>query len=110
MGAGVCINSEQPTDTQAWGRSGEGRGRALLHYLRVPVEGGVVQGGAPAAVRHVDAAQQRDDDLGAAQGVVGGRHVQRRLPVLVPGVHVGRVTDQHADRLLWTGGEVCERV
>lgn len=58
-------------------------------YLSVAVEGGVMQRGAPAAVRHVDAAQQRDDHLGAAQSVVGGGHVQRRLPVLVSRVHVG---------------------
>lgn len=58
-------------------------------YLSVAVEGSVMQGSAPAAVRHVDAAQQRDDHLGTAQSVVGCSDVQRRLPVLVPGVHVG---------------------
>lgn len=58
-------------------------------YLSVAVEGSVMQRGATAAVRHVDAAQQRDDHLGTAQGIVGCCHVQRRLPVLVSGVHVG---------------------
>ena len=60
----------------------------------------MVQRRAPAAVRHVDAAQQGHDDLGAAQRVVGRRHVQRRLPVLVARVHVRRVADEHAHRLL----------
>lgn len=64
------------------------------------VEGSVVQGGASAAVRHVDTAQQRDDDLGASQRVVGCSDVQRRLPVLVPRVHVSRVADQNSHRLL----------
>lgn len=58
-------------------------------YLGVAVEGSMMQRGASAAVRHVDAAQERDDHLGAAQSVVGRCHVQRRLPVLVSGVHVG---------------------
>lgn len=58
-------------------------------YLSVAVEGSVMQRGAPTAVRHVDAAQERDDHLGTAQSVVGCGHVQRRLPVLVSGVHVG---------------------
>lgn len=65
------------------------RERAGAQYLGVPVEGGVVQGGAAPAVRHVDAAQQGDDGLGAAQRLIGGRHVQRRLPELVTRVHVG---------------------
>lgn len=58
-------------------------------YLSVAVEGSMMQRSASAAVRHVDAAQERDDHLGAAQSIVGRCHVQRRLPVLVPGVHVG---------------------
>lgn len=64
------------------------------------VEGGVVQRGPPAAVRHVHAAQQRDDDLGAPQGVVGGGDVQRRLPVLVPRVDVCGVSDQNPHSVL----------
>ena len=67
----------------------------------------MVQRGASAAVRHVDAAQQGDDDLGTSQGVVGGGDVQRRLPVLVPRVHVGRVSVQNSHGLLRT--EVTER-
>lgn len=58
-------------------------------YLSVAIEGSVMQRGAPAAVRHVDAAQERDDHLGTAQSVVGCGDVQRRLPVLVSCVHVG---------------------
>lgn len=71
-----------------------------IPYLSVAVEGGVMQRSASAAVRHVDAAQERDDHLGTAQSVVGCCHVQRRLPVLVSGVHVGRVVNQDADGLL----------
>lgn len=74
--------------------------RRSLQYLSVAVEGSVVQGGAPAAVRHIDAAQQRDDDLSAAQWIIGCSDVQRRLPVLVPSVHVRWVTDQNSHRLL----------
>lgn len=69
-------------------------------YLSVAVEGSVMQRGAPAAVRHVDAAQERDDHLGTAQSVVGCGHVQRRLPVLVSRVHVGWVVNENSDRLL----------
>lgn len=47
------------------------RASALALYLRVPVESGVMQGGAPPAVGHINAGQHGDDDLGAAQGVVG---------------------------------------
>lgn len=71
-----------------------------LSYLGVSVEGGVVQGGPTAAVRHVYAAQHRDDELGTTQSLIGGGHVKRRLPVLVACVHVGRVTDQYEHRLL----------
>lgn len=80
-------------------------------YLSVAVEGSVMQRSAPATVRHVDAAQQRDDHLGTAQSVVGCSDVQRRLPVLVPGVHVGRVVNQDSDRLLRNKtrlGGVCD--
>lgn len=69
-------------------------------YLGVAIEGSVVQRSAPTAVRHVDAAQERDDHLGTAQSVVGRGDVQRRLPVLVSRVHVGRVVNQNSDRLL----------
>ena len=41
-------------------------------YLCVAVESGVVQGGATPAVWHIDTAQQRDDDLSAAECFVGG--------------------------------------
>lgn len=71
-----------------------------LQYLSVAVEGSVMQGGTSAAVRHVDATQQRDDDLSASQRIIGCSHVQRRLPVLVPRVHVGRVADQNSHCLL----------
>lgn len=59
-----------------------------------------MESGAPAAVGNVDAAQQRDDDLGALNGVIGCGHVQRRLPVLVPGVDVSRVVEQDANHFL----------
>lgn len=58
-------------------------------HLSVAVKGSMMQCSASAAVRHVDAAQEGNDHLGAAQSVVGCCDVQRRLPVLVSGVHVG---------------------
>lgn len=64
------------------------------------VEGSVVQSSSSAAVRHIHAAQQGDDDLGTSQGVIGCSDVQRRLPVLVPGVHICRVADQNLHSVL----------
>lgn len=64
-------------------------------HLDVAVEGGVVQRRAPAAVRHIDTAQQGDQDLRTFHCLVGSCHMQRRLPVLVPGVDIGRVLDEH---------------
>lgn len=58
-------------------------------YLSVAIEGSMMQRSASAAVRHIDAAQERDDHLGTAQSIVGCCDVQRRLPVLVSGIHVG---------------------
>ena len=68
-----------------------------LDYLRttnldVSVERGVVQCRATRSVRDVDVGEERDEVLGALDTVVGGRHVQRRLPVLVASVDVSCVT------------------
>lgn len=71
-----------------------------LQYLSVAVEGGVVQGSSSASVRYVDATQQRDDDLGTSQGIIGCGDMKRRLPVLVPSVHVSRVANQNSHSLL----------
>ncbi len=71
-----------------------------LQYLCVPIKGSVVQGGASPAIWNIDAAQERDDDLSTAQGLVGGSDMQRSLPVLIPCVNIGRMTDQHANGLL----------
>lgn len=71
-----------------------------MQYLSVAIEGGVMQSGPSASVWHVNAAQERDDDLSTAQSLVSGRDVQRSLPVLIPRVNIGRMPDQHADRLL----------
>lgn len=69
-------------------------------HLHVAVEGSMVQGRAAAAVGNIDAAQQGDDHLRTPHGLVGGRHVQRGLPVLVPRVDVSRVLNQDLHRLL----------
>lgn len=82
---------------------------SLILYLGVSVEGGVVQGSSPATVRHVHAAQQWDDELGATQGLIGSCHVKRSLPVLVTCIHVSRVTDEHPHRLLNTKEVVVKK-
>ena len=71
--------------------------------LQVSAEGRVVQRGAARPVRHVDVAQQRHQRLGAAHRLVAGGDVQRRLPVLVAGVDVGAVLQQHGHCLLGGG-------
>lgn len=68
--------------------------------LYVSAEGGVVQSRASRAVRHVDVAEQRDQSLGAAHRLVAGRDVQRRLPVLVPGIDIRAVLQQHRHGIL----------
>lgn len=72
--------------------------------LNVSAEGRVVQRRAARPVRHIDVTEQRHEGLSAAHGLVGGGDVERRLPVLVPRVHVGRVLQQHLHRLLRMGG------
>lgn len=76
-------------------------------HLYVSAEGGVVQGGATRPVRHVDVAEQRDQSLGATHRLVARCHVERRLPVLVPGVDIRTVLQQHRHSVL--GTEVCKR-
>lgn len=56
--------------------------------LHMSTEGSVVQGSASCPVRHVDVAEQRDQSLGTAYRLVASRNVERRLPVLVPGVNI----------------------
>lgn len=58
-------------------------------HLHMAIQGCVVQGRAPASVRDVDAAEQRDDHFRTLDGLVGRGHVQGRLPVLVPRVDIG---------------------
>lgn len=72
--------------------------------LDVSAEGCVVQRCAAGPVRHIDVAEQWHEGLGTAHGLVGGGDVERRLPVLVPCVHVRRVLQQHLHRLLRMGG------
>lgn len=71
-----------------------------LSYLQMAAEGCVVQRRAARPFRHIHVAEQRDEGLGAAHGLVGRGYVQRSLPVLVPGIHVCRVFQQHLDGVL----------
>lgn len=71
-----------------------------LSYLQMAAEGCVVQRRAARPFRHIHVAEQRDEGLGAAHGLVGRGDVQRSLPVLVPGIHVCRVFQQHLDGVL----------
>ncbi len=54
----------------------------------------------PGAVRHVHVGQHRHKVLGAANGVIGGGDMQRRLPVLVPCVDIRLVTQKNLHRVL----------
>lgn len=49
----------------------------------------------PASVRDVDTAQHGDDDFRTLHCLVGSRHVQWGLPVLVPSVDIGRMLNQY---------------
>lgn len=71
-----------------------------VYHLSVAVEGSVVESSASTTIGHVDAAQQWDDDFSASQRVIRCSDMQRRLPVLVPRVHVSRVADQDSNSLL----------
>ena len=55
---------------------------------------------APGPVGNIHIAEQGDQRLGTADRLVGRGDVQRRLPVLVTGVDVRRVFQQHLDGLL----------
>ncbi|TNN62325.1 hypothetical protein EYF80_027442 [Liparis tanakae] len=68
--------------------------------LYVSTEGRVVQGSASRPVGHIDVAQQRDQSLGAAHRLVARCDMERRLPVLVPGVHICTVLQQHCHCIL----------
>uniref|UniRef100_A0A6B0V2U6 Putative secreted protein n=1 Tax=Ixodes ricinus TaxID=34613 RepID=A0A6B0V2U6_IXORI len=59
-----------------------------LHHRGVPIAGGVVQAGPASPVGDVHVVLERNYELGARDGVVGRRNVQRSLPKLVPGIHV----------------------
>lgn len=69
-------------------------------YLKMATEGRVVQRSPARSVRHIHIAEQRDEGFGAAYGLVCCGDVQRRLPVLVSGIYVGGVFQQHLDSLL----------
>jgi len=60
----------------------------------------MVQAGTPRPVGHVDIGQERDDELGALDRIVGGCNMQRSLPVLVASIDIGLVPQQHFHRLL----------
>lgn len=57
-------------------------------HLLEPALSRVVQGSPAGAVCHVQVAQMGQQRFGAAGGAVGSRHVQRRLPELVPSVRL----------------------
>lgn len=64
-------------------------------HLHMAVQRGMVQGCAPPSVGDIDAAQQGNDHLCTLDRLVGGCHVERGLPVLVPRVDVCRVLNQN---------------
>lgn len=69
-------------------------------YLKVAAEGCMVQRGPAGSVRHVHIAEQRDEGFGTAHSLVRCGDVERRLPVLVSGIYIRRVFQQHLDGLL----------
>lgn len=63
-------------------------------------EGCVVQSSPACSVRHVHIAELRDEGFGTAHSLVCCGDVKRRLPILVPGIYISRVFQQHLDGLL----------
>lgn len=63
-------------------------------------EGCMVQRSPARSVRHIHIAEQRDEGLSTAYSLVCCGDVKRRLPVLVSGIYVCRVFQQHLDSLL----------
>ena len=59
-----------------------------------------MEAGSAHPVRDVDVGHGRDEEPHAGDGVVGGRHVRRRLPVLVPRVLRGAVGEENLHALL----------
>lgn len=72
----------------------------LGKYLKMAAEGCVVQSSPASSVWHVHIAELRDEGFGTAHSLVRCCDVKRRLPVLVPGIYVSRVFQQHLDGLL----------
>lgn len=68
--------------------------------LYVSTEGSVVQGSASRPVRHVDVAKQWDQSLSTAYCLVASCNVERSLPVLVPGIDICTVLQQHRHCIL----------
>ena len=71
-----------------------------VSYLVMRKVGREVEAGSAHPVRDVDVRHGRDQEPHAGHGVVGGRHVRRRLPVLVPSILCSAVREQHLDALL----------
>lgn len=63
-------------------------------------KGSVVQGSASCPVRHIDIAEQWDQRLSTAYCLVTSSYMERRLPVLVPGVNIRTVLQQHRHCIL----------
>jgi hypothetical protein len=59
-----------------------------------------VQAGPPHPVRNVYVCHLRNYELHASDGVVRGRHVRRRLPVLVARILVGATMEKDRDGIL----------
>lgn len=94
-----------------------------VSYLQMAAKSCMVQRRAAGPFWHIHIAEQRDEGLGAAHGLVGRGNVQRSLPVLVSGIHICRVFQQHLDGLLrgkrsngdkwvkvWSGWRECARM
>lgn len=81
-------------------------------HLYMSTEGSVVQSSASRPVRHVDVAKQRDQSLSTAYCLVASCNMERRLPVLVTGVNICTVLQQHCHCILDGEGEwfrVCRQ-
>ena len=63
-------------------------------------EGCMVQRSPARSIRHIHIAEQWDECFSAADSFICCGDVKRRLPVLVSGVYVCRVFQQHLDSLL----------
>lgn len=71
-----------------------------ISYLQMAAKGCMVQRGPARSVWHIHIAKQWDEGFGTANGLVRCGNVKRSLPVLVSGIYICRVFQQHLDSLL----------